>query len=184
MNIKTFNPWKIKSSRAIYENAWISVREDDVIKPDGYPGIYGVVHYKNIAVGVLPIDATGQVHLVGQYRYPLDLYSWEIPEGGCPEGEDPLSAAKRELLEETGLTAKKWELLSRSHLSNCISDEEAIIYLATDLRHGEACPEGTEVFDYKCIPFAEALEMVRTGEITDAISIMAITQYALFKDRV
>src|SRR5438067_11246803 len=104
---KNENPWRTVSSRAVYDNPWIRVREDEVIHPDGQPGIYGVVHYKNLAIGILAIDDEGYIYLVGQYRYPMDRYSWEIPEGGCPEGEEPLTAARRELQEETGLNARE-----------------------------------------------------------------------------
>src|SRR5579883_1082086 len=161
------NPWKTKSKRTVYENPWISVREDQVIQPNGSPGIYGVVHFKNKAVGILPIDRDGYVYLVGQFRYPLEEYSWEIPEGGCPEDEDPLVAAKRELLEETGLSAGQWQDLGRAHLSNSVSDEEAIFFLATDLVQGQAEPEETEQFAHKRLPFIEVCDMVMRGEITD-----------------
>ncbi len=174
------NPWKTTSSRLVYDNPWIAVTENDVVKPDGNPGIYGVVHYKNKAIGVLPIDSEGNIFLVGQFRYALDRYSWEIPEGGCPEGEDPFEAAQRELREETGLVAMKWEELVRSHLSNSVSDEEAILYLATELEQKQANPEETEVLDYKHVPFTEALAMVRRGEIMDSVSVIAIMHYALF----
>lgn len=173
------NPWQTLSGKVVYENPWIAVRQDDVIRPDGEPGIYGVVHYKNKAIGILPIDRDGSVHLVGQFRYTLNCYSWEIPEGGCPEHEDSLEGAKRELLEETGLTAAKWELMGRAHLSNSVSDEEAFWYLATELTHGEAQPEGTEKLMHKKVPFEQALHMVSTGEITDALAVMAIQSYAL-----
>ena len=172
------NPWKTKSQRIVYDNPWILVREDQVIQPDGSPGIYGVVHFKNKAIGILPIDQDGCIYLVGQFRYPLNEYSWEIPEGGCPEFEDPLVAAKRELLEETGLTAAQWKELGRAHLSNSVSDEESIFYLATELEQGEAEPEGTEQLAHKRVPFARALEMVMTGEITDSVSVIAILHYA------
>lgn len=180
--MKFANPWKTIGTRAVYDNPWISVREDKVIQPDGNHGIYGVVHFKNTAIGIVPIDTEGNIHLVGQFRYPLDDYSWEIPEGGCPAGEDPLAAAKRELLEETGLTAGKWTELGRAHLSNSVSDEEAIFYLALDLKQGKADPDGTEQLTHKCIPFSQALDMVMKGEITDSVSVMAIMWYAL-KDR-
>jgi len=171
--------WKTNKTRVVYDNPWIKVREDDVVQPDGKPGIYGVVHFKNKAIGVLPIDDDGNIYLVGQFRYPLDVYSWEIPEGGGPHDEDPLLAAQRELQEETGLTAGHWKELGRAHLSNSVSDEEAIYYLATQLEKGEACPEGTEDLAHKHIPFPEALNMVLRGEITDALSVMAIMHYAL-----
>jgi ADP-ribose pyrophosphatase len=174
------NPWKTKSTRLVYDNAWISVSESDVAKPNGSPGIYGVVHYKNKAIGILPVDSKGNVYLVGQFRYALDRYSWEIPEGGCPDGEDPLAAAQRELLEETGLVALQWQEIGRSDLSNSVSDEEAIIYVATQLEQKEATPDDTELFEYKHIPFSEALAMVKNGEITDSVSIIAIMHYALF----
>ncbi len=172
------NPWTTKETRDIYKNAWIHLREDAVIQPDGKPGIYGVVHFRNKAVGVLPIDDQGYTYLIGQYRYPLGIYSWEIPEGGCPEGEDPLRAGQRELLEETGLRAQKWELLCRSHLSNSATDEEAFLYLAEGLKQGEAQPEGTERLICKRVPFETAIEMVTNGEITDAMSMLAILTLA------
>lgn len=173
------NPWQTISSRESYDNPWIKVRHDDVIRPDGQLGIYGVVHFKNRAIGVLPIDAEGCTWLVGQYRYTLHEYSWEIPEGGGPLDEAPLAAAQRELLEETGLVAKHWELLGRAHLSNSVSDEEALYYLATGLTEGEAQPEGTERLQIRRVLFAEALRMVQSGEITDALSVLTIQAYAL-----
>ncbi len=178
MDDKYSNPWKTLSTRDVYENPWIRVRQDEVIRPDGQPGIYGVVHYKNKAIAVLPIDDEGYTYLVGQYRYTLDVYSWEIPEGGCPEGEEPLEAATRELLEETGLTAEHWTQLGTAHLSNSVSDEEAILFLATGLTHGEAQPEGTEKLEVRRVEFAEALRMVMTGEITDSLAVMTILHYA------
>jgi ADP-ribose pyrophosphatase len=171
--------WKTNISKIVYDNPWINVREDDVVQPDGKPGIYGVVHFKNKAIGVLPIDEDGNIYLVGQFRYPLDAYSWEIPEGGGPHDEEPLLAAQRELQEETGLRAANWKELGRAHLSNSVSDEEAIYYLATGLVKGEASPEGSEDLAHKHIPFSEALNMVRQGKITDALSVMAILHYAL-----
>jgi 8-oxo-dGTP pyrophosphatase MutT (NUDIX family) len=173
------NPWQTHESRIVYDNPWIRVREDQVTRPDGEPGIYGVVHFKGIAIGVLPIDDEGYTYLVGQYRYVLNQYSWEIPEGGCPAEETPLAAAARELLEETGLRAAHYELIGRAHLSNSVSDEEALYYLATGLTQGEAQPEGTEQLQVRRVPFAEALAMVQRGEITDALSVLAIQQYAL-----
>src|SRR5215218_5146951 len=143
----TDNPWRMLDSRRVYENPWISVREDSVIRPDGEPGIYGVVHYKNTAVGVVPVE-DDHVYLVGQYRYPLECYSWEIPEGGCPEGEDTLEAARRELKEETGLEAGSWSKLGEAFLSNSVADEHAVWYLArtsspasrrTKARRSSAC---------------------------------------------
>lgn len=178
LKVDTSNPWTTKDTRHIYENPWIRIREDAVIQPDGKPGIYGVVHFRNKAVGVLPIDDEGYTYLIGQYRYPLGIYSWEIPEGGCPEGENPLRAGQRELLEETGLTAENWELLCKSHLSNSATDEEAFLYLAQGLSQGLAQPEGTERLSCRRVLFETAVEMVTNGEITDAMSMLAILTFA------
>ena len=175
---ETQNPWLTLGSRNVYENPWISVREVRVIRPDGEPGIYGVVHYKNTAVGVLPVEED-HVYLVGQYRYPLERYSWEIPEGGCPEDEEPLRAARRELREETGLEARIWRKLGEAYLSNSVANERALWYLATDLLPGEQQPEGTEVIGVRRVPLREAVAMARDGRITDALSILALTTYAL-----
>ncbi len=174
----TKNPWVTVSSKRVYDNPWITVREDRVVRPDGEPGIYGVVHYKNIAVGVLAIDDE-HVYLVGQYRYPLERYSWEIPEGGCAEGEEPLRAAQRELREETGLEAARWQMLGEAHLSNSVADEYAVWFLATGLVPGERRPEGTERLSVRRVPLREALTMALDGRITDALSLVALMSYAL-----
>jgi len=179
---KTINPWKTITSREVYDNAWIRVREDSVIRPDGEQGIYGVVHFKNIAVGILAVE-DDSIYLIGQYRYTLNQYSWEIPEGGCPEGEDPLDAAKRELAEETGLRAESWEKLGTAHLSNSVSDEVAVWFLATNLKQGEHAPEGTERLKVRRVSFDEALGMVLKGEMTDAMSQLAIMQYQIHRAR-
>lgn len=176
------NPWETLATRQVYDNPWISVREDTVIRPDEQPGIYGVVHFKNIAVGILPVE-NDSIYLVGQYRYTLEQYSWEIPEGGCPAGEDPLDAARRELAEETGLRAEHWEKMGVAHLSNSTSDELAIWYLATELRQGEHSPEGTERLQIRRVAFDEAFAMVLKGEITDAMSQLAIMQYLIKRER-
>jgi 8-oxo-dGTP pyrophosphatase MutT (NUDIX family) len=177
----TANPWTRLSRGVAYQNPWITVYHDEVVRPDGRPGIYGVVHFRNRAVGVVALDERDRVLLVGQYRYTLSAYSWEIPEGGAAEGEDPLDAARRELREETGYSAGRWELLLRAHLSNSVSDEEALCYLATDLRAGDACPEGTERLEVRWVPFAEALEMAARGEITDALSLLGLQREALLR---
>lgn len=172
------NPWKVLGSSPVYENPWISVREDRVVRPAGEPGIDGVVHYKNVAVGVLAVE-DDCLYLVGQYRYPLERYSWEIPEGGCPEGEEPLRAAQRELAEETGLVAGSWRRLGEAHLSNSVADEHAVWFLATDLTVGERRPEGTEALSVRSVPVREALQMALDGRITDALSLGAIMSYPL-----
>ena len=173
------SPWRRRSRRVAYENPWITVWHDEVTRPDGQPGIYGVVHYANLAVGVVPIDELDRVVLVGQFRYTLGAYSWEIPEGGVPSDEDPLEGARRELREETGLEAAEWRELGRTHLSNSISDEAGIIYLATGLTEGPATPDGTEELEVRRVPFAEALSMIRDGRITDVLSVVALQQVAL-----
>ena len=171
------SPWQVIAGRVVYENPWIRLTHQEVIRLDGQPGIYGIVHFRHRAVGILPIDDRGWTWLVGQYRLPLDRYSWEIPEGGCPEGESTLAAARRELREETGLTANHWLQLGEADLSNSVTDEHVTIYLATDLVPGAPEPEGTEVLSLRHLPFADALQMVANGEITDAISVMAILHY-------
>ena len=180
---ETLNPWRTLASKKVYENAWISVREDAVVRPDGEPGVYGVVHFKNVAVGVLAVEGD-ELYLVGQYRYPLEAYSWEIPEGGCPEDEEPLRAARRELREEAGLEARNWRKLGEAYLSNSVANEHAVWYLATGLVPGEQQPEGTEVIGVRRVPLREAVAMARDGRITDALSILALTTYVLEGDDV
>jgi 8-oxo-dGTP pyrophosphatase MutT (NUDIX family) len=173
------NPWIIKGEKQVYDNAWITLTEYDVLNPAGNKGIYGKVHFKNTAVGIMVLDENLNTWLVGQYRFPLNAYSWEIPEGGCPVGEDPLEGAKRELLEETGLVANHWQPLFRMHLSNSVSDELAIIYLARELTQHKAEPEETEQLLLKKVSFNEAWRMVEEGEITDSISVAAIIKIKL-----
>lgn len=168
------NPWQTLSEKKIYKNPWISVTEYQVINPGGGEGIYGKVHYKNLAIGILVLDNEYNTWLVGQHRYPLNQFSWEIPEGGGPLEEDPLRSAQRELLEETGISASSWVEIQRMHLSNSVSDELAIIYLARDLSFGESNPEETEQLTIKKIQFDEAYNMVMSGEITDSMSVAAI----------
>lgn len=168
------NPWQTLFEKRVYDNPWISLTEYQIINPGGGAGIYGKVHFKNLAIGIIVLDENFDTWLVGQYRYPLDQYSWEIPEGGGPLNEDPLRSAQRELLEETGITAKNWTEIQRLHLSNSVSDELAIIYLARDLSFGEPSPEETEQLIIRKLPFNEAFNMVMNGEITDSLSVAAI----------
>ena len=163
-----------RSRRVAYENAWITVWDDEVSRPDGSPGIYGVVHFANVAAGVVALDDQDRIVLVGQHRYTLDAYSWEIP-----EGEAALEGARRELREETGVEAATWHELARVDLSNSISDERAVLFLATDLTHGTAEPEPTEALEIRWVPFDEALAMTLDGRITDAMSVVAIGRVAL-----
>lgn len=168
------NPWKITSEETQYNNPWINVTEFQVINPSGNPGIYGKIHFKNKAIGILALDENQNTYLVGQYRFPLNQYSWELPEGGGPLESEPLDSAKRELLEETGLKASKWTEILRMYLSNSVCDEEAIIYLAQNLEQFEAEPEETEQLMIRKLPFEEVYQMVCKGEITDAITIAAV----------
>ena len=165
-------PWRITSRKIAFDNPWISVADHGVLHPDGTPGEYGVVNFKNFAIGVLPMDEEGFVWLVGQHRFPLDRYSWELPEGGGPIETAPLTSAKRELLEETGLTAQSWAELSQFDISNSVSDERAICYLAWDIAEGAAAPEASEALTIKRVSFKALLEMVINGEITDSLTIV------------
>jgi 8-oxo-dGTP pyrophosphatase MutT (NUDIX family) len=175
------NPWKIVSKKEIYDNPWINLTEYQVINPSGNPGIYGKVHYKNIAIGILPLDEDMNTYLVGQYRFTLNQYSWELPEGGGIIGVDPLESAKRELLEETGLKASKWTEIQRMHLSNSVSDELCILYIAKGLEQHEAEPEDTEQLIVKKVPFNEVYQMVCNGEITDSLAVTAILKARLMQ---
>jgi 8-oxo-dGTP pyrophosphatase MutT (NUDIX family) len=168
------NPWQTLSSKIAYENPWIRVTHREVLNPSGGAGIYGVVHFKNTAIGIVPLDDEGFTWLVGQYRYTLERYSWEIPEGGGLVGTDPLESAKRELLEETGITARRWRPLLEMHPSNSVTDEYGVAYVAQDLEFGKSQPEETEDLAMRRVPFSEAVEMVLSGEITDALSMVAI----------
>lgn len=171
--------WKTKTSTMVYENPWIKISHEDVITPKGTDGIYGVVHFKNTAIGVVPIDNEGNTWLVKQSRYTLNQYTWEIPEGGCPQGESPMSAAKRELEEEVGLQANGWQELMTVHLSNSVTDETCIIFIARDLYAGQQQLEATEDIEYKKVPLQEAIAMVKRGEITDAPSVAALLRIAV-----
>ncbi len=172
------NPWITKSTEIIYSNNWIELKHNEVVKPSGSDGTYSEVHFKNIAAAIIPIDNEGFTYLVGQYRYPLNLYSWELPMGGSPQSESVLEGAKRELLEETGLVAEKWTEIAQTHTSNCVTDELGVIYLAENLTQMEAIPDDTEVLTIKKIHFKEVLKMAENGEITDAISLIGIFKLA------
>jgi 8-oxo-dGTP pyrophosphatase MutT (NUDIX family) len=172
-------PWTRKTRRVAYENPWITIWHDEVTRPDGEPGIYGVVHFANLAVGVLALDEADRVLLVGQHRYALDEYSWEIPEGGVPLDETPLAGAQRELREETGMDAATWREIGRSHLSNSVSDELAVLFVATGLTAGVATPDGTEALDIRWLPFDEVLAMTLDGRITDALTVLIVQRVAL-----
>jgi 8-oxo-dGTP pyrophosphatase MutT (NUDIX family) len=173
------NPWKVTDQKVIYDNPWINVTEYQVINPSGNSGIYGKVHFKNFAIGILPLDDNMNTYLVGQYRFVLGQYSWEIPEGGGHLGVDPIASAKRELLEETGLKAENWTEIQRLHLSNSVCDELSILYLARGLQQFEAEPEDTEQLMVHKLPFEDVYQMVCRGEITDAMTVAAVLKVRL-----
>lgn len=171
---ESHNPWTTRTERKVYDNPWIQVTEYDVLTPAGNPGIYGVVAYKHLAIGIIPVDEADHTWLVGQYRYPLQAYSWEIPEGGGKLNVPPETSARRELAEETGLIPGRLTELLRMHLSNSVSDELAIIYLAADLHQGAAAPEETEELALQRVSVDEAIGRVLRGEITDAMSVAGL----------
>lgn len=195
-------PWTVLGSRPVYDNAWIHLREDKVLHPHGVEGVYGVVSFKNIAVGVVPLTSEGEVVLVGQHRYPLDYYSWEIPEGGCLhpsignvhattsaplpaiEKESAIrAAALRELSEETGYSAARLDYLGCFALSNSVTDEVAHLFIARDLTPGEAQPEPTEILRVRTLPFTEACRMAEEGEINESLSVIALLRARHFLAR-
>lgn len=173
------NPWTTLSGEVKYDNRWINVTEYQVINPGGGKGIYGKIHFKNKGIGVIPVDEDGNTWLVGQYRYTLNEFHWEIPEGGGPLDEFPLLAAQRELKEETGITAKKWTTLLRMNPSNSVSDEECVIYVAEDLTFGDSLLEDTEAdLKVKKLPLREAIDMVMRGHIRDSMSMIGLLMLA------
>ncbi len=173
------NPWKIVDQKEVYDNPWIHVTEYDVINPSGGKGIYGKVHFKNTAIGIVPLDENMNTYLVGQYRFTIDEYSWEIPEGGGAFNEDVLAAAQRELLEETGLKALKWKKILNMHLSNSVTDEFCVVFVASGLSQHSSMPEETEQLIIKKVPFEEVYSMVMNGKIKDTLTITAILQTKL-----
>lgn len=156
----------------------MTVFEDRVTNPSGGQNDYGYVHFKNRAIAIIPLDEFGNTWLVGQDRYTLGKYSWELPMGGAPLNEDPIVGAQRELREETGLTAQSWTQLMRLHTTNSITDEEGVVYVARDLEHGKTEFEETENIDIRKLPLADAVAMAVNGEITDAISVAALLRIA------
>ena len=172
-------PWRRRTRHVAYENPWIQVHHDEVDRPDGSHGIYGVIHFRNAAIGVVTVGDDGRLLLVGQHRYPLDRYSWEIPEGGAPLDESPEDGARRELVEETGYVAGSVRELFRFSLSNSVSDEVGVIYLATDLQAGTASPDPTEALALRWATVDEVLSEIDAGEIHDMMTIAGVTRYAL-----
>lgn len=177
------NPWETKHISEVYDNPWIVVTHEDVITPGGSEGIYGKVHFKNLAVGVIPLDEENNTWIVGQYRYTLEEYSWEIPEGGAPFNNSALASAKRELEEETGIKAEKWTEVIQLTTSNSVTDERAICYVAQNLSYGISTPEDTEQLKVRKLPFDELVEMTMKGEITDAMSVSTILKVKIMLEQ-
>ena len=176
---ETKNPWTVLLRKTVYENDWIRVDHHDVLGPSGGPGVYGTVHFKNQATGIVPIDENGNVILVGQYRFPLHAYSWEIPEGGGAHSATALDSAQRELREECGLTAACWKEIVVMDLSNSVSDEGSTAFLAWELSEVASQPDETEKLQIARVPFWNAVERAKSGEIRDAISVAALLRVAL-----
>lgn len=178
-----FGPWKRRSVSERYDNPWIRVEHHEVLTPRGSPGVYGVVHFKNLAIGVIPLDQQQNTWVVGQYRYPHRAYSWEIPEGGGPVGEEPLRSAQRELAEEVGLAARRWDLILEMDLSNSVTDERCLIYLARDLEPCPGQPDETEELVVKRISFEELHEGVMMGQFTDSITVAGVLKLKRLLER-
>lgn len=178
-----FGPWKRRTLSQCYDNPWIRVEHHEVITPRGNDGVYGVVHFKNYAIGVIPLDEYQNTWIVGQYRYPHRAYSWEIPEGGGPVGQNPLLSAQRELAEEVGLNARRWDLILEMDLSNSVTDERCLVYVARELEPCSSHPDETEVLDVKRISFAELHEGVLQGRFTDSITIAGVLKLQRLLER-
>jgi len=176
-------PWRTHSIEERYDNPWITVSHREVTAPTGNPAIYGLVHFKNTAVGVVPIDSDGNTWLVGQHRYTVDQYMWEIPEGGGLPDEDSLAVAKRELREETGIIASRWTQLLELHTSNSVTDEYALGFVAQDLSFGESEPDDTEALQIRKVPLKTAIEMAMDGRITDGLAMACLFKVQLLIDR-
>jgi ADP-ribose pyrophosphatase len=175
--------WQTLTNKTVYENPWLEIQHHEIINPSGNEGIYGVVHFKNLAIGIIPIDENGNTWIVGQYRYPLKQYSWELPEGGGDLNMPPVESAKKELKEEVGIFAAKWTELMRIHTSNSVTDEYAIVFIAEGLTFGETEHEETEDITIRKLHFSELVEMVMNGEITDSITIAAVLKLQRMIDK-
>ena len=178
------NPWITTKTDVIYDNPWIQLTHNEVINPSGNLGIYGKVHFKNYAIAIVPLDENYNTWIVGQYRYTINQYSWEVPEGGGSLDLSPLESAQRELLEETGITAKNWQcVIEEMYLSNSVTDEKGMVFVAKDLSFGIAEPEETEQLQIKKIPFKELVSMAISGKITDAFALIAIFKVQIMIDQ-
>jgi 8-oxo-dGTP pyrophosphatase MutT (NUDIX family) len=180
---ETKNPWKTLKTTEVYDNSWIHIDEHNVINPSGNPGIYGTIHFKNLACGIIPLDDDDTTWIVGQYRYALNRYSWEIPMGGVAVGTDPLTGAQRELKEETGLTAAQWKKILDVDLSNSVTDETGVVFVAEGLTRGEPEFEETEQIEIRELPFDDLVQMVIDGQITDLLSVAGILKLAAIRSR-
>jgi ADP-ribose pyrophosphatase len=178
---ETKNSWKTLKTTEVYDNPWIHIDEHNVINPSGNPGIYGTIHFKNLACGIIPLDDDETTWIVGQYRYALDRYSWEIPMGGVAVGTDPLTGAQRELKEETGLTAAQWKKILEVDLSNSVTDETGVVFVAEGLTHGEPDCEETEQIEIRELPFDDLVRMVIDGQISDLLSVAGILKLAAIR---
>jgi 8-oxo-dGTP pyrophosphatase MutT (NUDIX family) len=172
-------PWTTLNEELRYETPWISVSHHDILDPSGREGIYGVVHFKNLAIGVVALDKDLNTWIVGQYRYPIQGYSWEIPEGGGDRSVPPLESAQRELREEAGIVAREWTEILRMDLSNSASDEHAVLYVARDLTFFEPEPDHNEELVLRKLPFAELYAMVIRGEVRDSLTVAAVLRVKL-----
>ena len=181
--IMTKKSWQTLTNTTVYENPWLQIQHHEVINPSGGDGIYGVVHFKNYAIGIIALDEEGNTWIVGQHRYPLNIYSWELPEGGGDLNGMPLEAAKRELKEEVGISAEKWTKLLEIHTSNSVTDEFGVVFIAQNLTFGETEHEETEDIAIRKLHFSELVEMVMKGEITDSITVAAVLKLQLMIER-
>jgi 8-oxo-dGTP pyrophosphatase MutT (NUDIX family) len=176
-------PWSVVRQRTVYDNPWLTLAEYDAIAPTGKPALYGVVRFKNLALAILPLHEDGTVTLVGQHRFAIPGYSWELPEGGGPLGVDPLESARRELREEAGLEAADWREVLKFQLSNSITDEVGHGYLATGLTPVPPAPDETEALALARVPFREALDLALAGEIVDVMTVaMLLRAYHMARE--
>jgi 8-oxo-dGTP pyrophosphatase MutT (NUDIX family) len=175
--------WKELSNKTVYENPWIRVSESEVLDPKGEKAVYGKVHYKKITVGIIPIFSGNKTILIGQHRFPTKSYSWEIPMGGAENGETPLRAAKRELLEETGIVGEDWIELLNLETSNSVTDEKVVVYYCKVKLFEESNPENTELLKIQKLGFNEIVNKIEDGEIVDAISVASILRMKLIIDK-
>lgn len=177
------NPWVTKLSQSIYENLWIQLIESQVVNPAGKDGIYGVVHFKTKAIAIIPLDEQYYTWIVGQYRYPLDSYEWEIVEGGCHADSTPLETAQRELHEEVGLKAEQYQMILEMQLSNSTTDEVSYTYIAKGLSYIGEAPEEDERLAIRKVPFEEVYQMVLRGEIRDSLSVASVLKAKVMIDQ-